>query len=403
MIMEQAQKGKWELVTLGDITDIASGAGFPTRFQGNESGDYPFYKVSDMNLAGNETWMKYHNNAIDEGVRCEIKAKAYPKGTIIFPKIGAAIATNKKRILSRDSCFDNNVIGILPSEYLDTGYLYHLLLCKDLSDFANTGNPPSIRKTTLEQWKVPLPALEEQKRIAKILNAADALRAKRRESLAQLDALLQSTFLDLFGDPVENPRRWDEVPLEEIVSDSKIGLVRSSKEFGWDYTLPYVRMDAVSKDGKFLADKVQFTEASQKEIESSSLRPGDFLFNTRNSKELVGKSCIYTGPEGWLFNNNLMRIRFIDSVCPEVVAAQFHFSRVSRELDQRKSGTTNVFAVYWKNLKSLPVLVPPKELQIKYAAIVRSVNKQSDQLSRHLGELDNLFISLQQKAFSGEL
>jgi type I restriction enzyme S subunit len=290
---------------------------------------------------------------------------------------------------------------------LDTNYLFQWVrsaaFIQNMIDVASGANYPAVSDKKVKESLIPLPPLEEQKRIAKILDAADALRARRRESLAQLDALPQSTFLDLFGDPVENPRGWDELPLEEIVLDSKIGLVRSSKEFGWDFTVPYVRMDAVSKDGKFLADKVQFTEASQKEIQANSLLPGDFLFNTRNSKELVGKSCIYSGPEGWLFNNNLMRIRFIDSVCPEVIATQFNFSLVSKELEQRKSGTTNVFAVYWKNLKSLPVLVPPKELQVRYADMVRSVNRQSVQINRHLEELDKLFFSLQQRAFSGEL
>jgi len=266
-----------------------------------------------------------------------------------------------------------------------------------------TNRRRTIPKDVFTELLFPLPPLAEQKRIAAILDAADALRAKRRESLAQLDTLLQSTFLDIFGDPVTNPKGWEEKTIEEIVSDTKLGLVRSSEEFGWDFPIPYVRMDALTIDGKFLPDKVQYTDANKKEKASYSLQPGDLLFNTRNSKELVGKVCVYTGPQGWLFNNNLMRIRFKGGIEPNVIAAQFQFQRVQRELEQRKSGTTSVFAVYWKSLKTLPVLVPPIDLQRRFATIVASIEAQKGRLRQHLAELDTLFASLQQRAFNGEM
>jgi type I restriction enzyme S subunit len=162
-------------------------------------------------------------------------------------------------------------------------------------------------------------------------------------------------------------------------------------------------MDALTRDGKFLHEKVQFTDASEKERESFSLRPGDLLFNTRNSKELVGKVCVYTGSDGWLFNNNLMRIRFKEGIEATVVATQFQFQRVQRELEQRKSGTTSVFAVYWKSLKTLPILIPPLDLQHRFATIVESIESHKTHLRAHLTELDTLFDSLQSRAFNGEL
>jgi type I restriction enzyme, S subunit len=202
---------------------------------------------------------------------------------------------------------------------------------------------------------------------------------------------------------VTNPMGWEEKTIEEIVADTKLGLVRSSNEFGWDYPIRYVRMDAVTTDGKFLPEKVQFTDASKKEREAFALHPGDFLFNTRNSKELVGKVCVFPGPDGWLFNNNLMRIRFRDEIEPTVIAAQFQFRRVQRELEQRKSGTTSVFAVYWKSLRTLPILVPALDRQRRFAAIVESVERQKARMRAHLAELDALFASLQSRAFSGTL
>ncbi|WP_420463562.1 restriction endonuclease subunit S [Candidatus Palauibacter sp.] len=272
-----------------------------------------------------------------------------------------------------------------------------------ISRLAAGVNINNLRNEHLDNLQIPLPPLAEQKRIAEILDAADALRAKRREALSEFDTLLQSTFLDMFGDPDTNPMRWESRAFGDITAAKKLGLVRSSKEFGWDFTIPYVRMDAVTATGEFLPDKVQRTEADERELKDYRLKPGDFLFNTRNSKQLVGKVCVFPGPEGWLFNNNLMRIRFCVEVEPTVIAMQFRFGRVQRELEKRKAGTTSVFAVYWKSLQTLPILVPPSDLQRRFATIVESVEQQKVRQQAHLAELNTLFASLQSRAFRGDL
>ena len=301
-----------------------------------------------------------------------------------------------------------DVCVIRPNQYkVDNRYLMHVINAphgrRGIARHATGTTRRRVSRRNLGKVEIPIPPLAEQKRIAGILDAADALRAKRREAIAQLDTLLQSTFLDMFGDPVTNPMGWVETPLGDIATDTKLGLVRSSKEFGWYFGIPYVRMDAVTGDGYFLPDKVQSTHADDDEVEVFALRPGDFLFNTRNSKELVGKVCVFPGPEGWLFNNNLMRVRFRADVEPWVIAMQFRFRRVQRELEKRKSGTTSVFAVYWKSLRTLPVLVPPSDLQHRYAAIVKSVEQQKASQRTHLTELDTIFASLQSRAFRGDL
>ena len=272
-----------------------------------------------------------------------------------------------------------------------------------VSKLASGANINNLKKEHLDSLPILLPSLAEQKRIAGILDSADDLRAKRRQALSQLDTLFQSTFLDMFGDPVINPMGWVEAPFGDIVTDTRIGLVRSSREFGWDYAIPYVRMNALSSSGQFLPDEVQSTDANDEEAAVFSLRPGDFLFNTRNSRKLVGKVCVFPGPEGWLFNNNLMRIRFRADVEPWVIAMQFGFGRVQREVEKRKSGTTSVFAIYWKSLRTLPVLVPPSDLQHRFSAIVESVEHHRASQRAHLAELDILFASLQLRAFRGDL
>ena len=117
-----------------------------------------------------------------------------------------------------------DIIPILPKEGVSRDYLFYFLRTPDTVNLATSrcsgANLPRLSPKQLASFKIPLPPFAEQKRIAGILDAADALRAKRREALAQLDTLLQSTFLDIFGDPVTNPMGWEERSLGELAQDS---------------------------------------------------------------------------------------------------------------------------------------------------------------------------------------
>ena len=163
-------------MTLGDIAEVRSGWGFPKAYQGQQEGDYPFYKVSDMNMAGNQTVMSNANNFISQETAGVLGVTPAPENTVIFPKIGAAVATNKKRLLSVPSAYDNNVMGLIPGPEISARFLFHWMQTLDLTTVANdSGAVPSIRKTEMERVSVPVPSPEEQDRIVAILDKFDAL------------------------------------------------------------------------------------------------------------------------------------------------------------------------------------------------------------------------------------
>jgi type I restriction enzyme S subunit len=178
----------WEVVALGGFAQAKAGFGFPMNRQGKVVGKYPFYKVSDMNLAGNEKHMGVANNWIDEDDLTALKAKLFPCGTIIFPKIGATILTNKKRLLSRPSVVDNNVVGILieDQEICRSEYLYQWFQTVDLGKLANPGTVPSITSGKLHSTLVPLPPAGEQADIASALCSIDG---KLRQHASRKSAL----------------------------------------------------------------------------------------------------------------------------------------------------------------------------------------------------------------------
>lgn len=164
---------------LGNVCEIRSGWGFPNVEQGKVEGEFPFFKVGDMNNDGNEMFMYTANNYIDADVVKKLKCKPAPEGTIIFPKIGAAIGTNKKRILVKDSCYDNNVMGLIATLEINPRFLFYVMHSVNLMSFTDSaGAVPSIRKSTLEKYKIPVPPLEVQREIVRILDSFTLLTAE---------------------------------------------------------------------------------------------------------------------------------------------------------------------------------------------------------------------------------
>ncbi|QIL02977.1 hypothetical protein G7078_09455 [Sphingomonas sinipercae] len=185
-------------VEIRELAEIESGAGFPDRFQGKADEAIPFFKVGDMNTPGNETIMTAANHTISEITRSQLRARVFPVGSVLFPKVGGAIATDKKRLVGVPCCVDNNVMGIIPNpEKLDATLLLQLMVNKPLKEFSNDAGLPSIRKSTVAAWRVRVPKeLETQKllaeRLTDIAAAVSDLTEKYGRKLHSLNELKQS-------------------------------------------------------------------------------------------------------------------------------------------------------------------------------------------------------------------
>src|SRR5574341_20450 len=155
----------WHWARLGDVCDVVNGYGFPEHLQGRIDLPYPLIKVSDMNREGAEIFVTTASHTIDETILKTIGGKVYPPGTVIFPKVGGALLTNKKRILGVQATFDNNVMGVVPKNVLSE-WLYYWLLTIDLKTLSNIQALPSIKQSVVADLQIPLPPLDEQRRIA---------------------------------------------------------------------------------------------------------------------------------------------------------------------------------------------------------------------------------------------
>ena len=148
----------WKWVKLGEVCEIVSG-NTPKGLEFiSNTGEYQFYKISDMNLVGNEIKMNFSNLKLTTEEIKKLKIKVYPKGTVIFPKRGGAILTNKKRVLSKEASFDLNVMGILPNSNISSNYLFYWIQKLDLRKIYDGSNVPQINNKNIAPLEFPLPS-----------------------------------------------------------------------------------------------------------------------------------------------------------------------------------------------------------------------------------------------------
>jgi type I restriction enzyme S subunit len=196
---------EWKITALGELCEFRAGCVFKPALQGKTSGDYPFVKVSDMNLPANAVRIQDANNWVSESDLSELGANPFPPGTVIFAKIGEALRQNRLRQVIRETIIDNNMMGAIPrTGRMDPRFFYYVLSQFDFSEIAQGTALPYLIVSSLSGLAVELPTLPEQRAIAHILGTLDdkiELNRRMNETLeAMARAIFKSWFVDF--DPV---------------------------------------------------------------------------------------------------------------------------------------------------------------------------------------------------------
>lgn len=248
--------------------------------------------------------------------------------------------------------------------------------------------------------KIPLPSLGQQEQIADILDLSDHLRQRDQALIDHYIRLTQSLFLETFGDPVSNPHGFERVTIAELVSEINHG-TRAKSEQGGEY--PYLRMNNITYQGYMDYQHLKYINLSEKDKAKYLVKKGDILFNRTNSKELVGKTGIFSEDVPMAIAGYLIRIRLNASATPYYVWSYLnsrHGKSVLQNICKKIVGSANINT---QELQKIKLLLPPIELQNQFAENVQAIEKQKRHAEENLKKSNDLFNALLQKAFAGEL
>jgi type I restriction enzyme, S subunit len=333
------------------------------------------------------------------------KNLAFP-GDLIFTQRGTL---GQVALIPELARFDRYVISqsqmkLTPdADLVDRNYLYHYFRAprtveKLLSETQSTG-VPHINLGILKRFRVLVPPLAEQRRIAEILDKADALRAKRRAALAQLDTLTQSIFLDMFGDPVRNPK-WPVQPLGSLLSSLRYG-PRFYNETYADNGVRIVRISDLTESGSLDFASMPKLAVSNAELAKSALKAGDIIFARTGAT--VGKTAVVRASDpACIAGAYFIVMRFNKSIEP-IYARSVLSSASIREIVARRSRQAAQQNFSGPGLRQLPMSLPPISMQRTYAATLDVIDRLSGTQQSSQKEVERLFASLQHRAFRGEL
>ncbi len=369
----------WPLKKLGALVAIKTG-----RLDANaadEDGIYPFFTCSREPL--------------------KINTHAFECDAILIAGNGDL---NVKHYNGRFNAYQRTyVITSLSSEILDTRYLFYFMdkYVERLRELSIGGVIKYIKLGMLTDAKIPLPPLFEQKRIADILDKADAIRRKRRQAIQLADDFLRAVFLDMFGDPVTNFKGFPIGTIRDLVATTNYGSSVKASETEGQY--PILRMGNLTYQGRLDLSDLKYIDLDEVDKPKYMVSKGDLLFNRTNSKELVGKSAVYDRDDPVAIAGYLVRVRPNELGNSYYLAGYLnsaHGKSTLRGMCKSIVGMANINA---QEMQNISILVPPVTLQERYQEIVIATKARVGKFDSGFELNSQLFASLSEKAFSGQI
>lgn len=378
-------KKGWEYKRLKEVANFSSGY-TPNKEEISNEGKYPYFKVAEMNIAGNELYMKNTSLFVNS------PKKIFPKGSIIFPKNGGAIYTEKKRILEVDSVIDLNTEAIYPTAQVELMYLYFLLTFTKISSFDKGGGLPSLDLKKMSESIIPVPPLSEQQRIVDYLDAAfakiDAMKANAEKSLNEAKALFQASLKEM----LEPKEGWEKKKLGEIatkISDGShnppAGLFFSEYEM---LSSKNIRNDLFNFDNPRYLSKEDF----EKEDKRTKLEKGDVLLTIVGAG--LGECCVYN------FDKKIVFQRSVSVIKPsyDLILSRFLMYTLQNNYISIRNASNGAAqkGIYLKQLATYTVWMPYLSEQQSIVATLDSLKSKVDRLQANFEKISQECDALKQ-------
>ena len=378
----------WPEVALGEVCLITMGQA-PSGESYNSEGDgWPL-----ISGAGD-----FHNGLPKAKKFTSVKTKLCEPGDIV---LGIRASIGSKVLADKIYCLGRGVAGLRASVDLEERYLWHWLdaVAEDLAAQGRGATFKQVNKNDVAELKIPLPPLDEQRRIAAILDKADEVRSKRKAALETLETLSQAIFIEMFGDPVTNPMGWEEISFSEAcpshlgkMLDQKQQTGLSPKKYLRNANVRWLRFD--------LADVAEM-DFSVSEEAKYRLNPGDVMICEGGEP---GRAAVWRGEiEECYFQKALHRARPRPELAdPDFIVHLLWLLANGGGLSDHVTSAT-IAHLTGEKLKRMVVPMPPIRHQQKFADEIGACERQEKRSKSALQDLDNLFSSLQQRAFEGAL
>jgi len=387
-------------VKIGDFFEVETGSTPSTAVPDYwEGGNIKWITPLDLGKLNSPFISRTSRNITRKGLD-NSSATIVPAGSII---ISTRAPIGYLAVLTEPMAFNQGCKALLPKNGnpFESLYVYYQLQTK-VQEMKNLGSGSTfkeISKEKLESIRIQVPPLPIQKQIAAILEKADAAREKRQQANQLTEQFLQSAFLEMFGDPVTNPKGWENVEAGKLF-EIKLGKMLDEKRFTGKNPRPYLRNLNVQWDGFDLTD-IKEMDFTPTEFERNELRCGDILVCEGGE---VGRCAIWGEqiPDCG-YQKALHRLRVINPIIEGRYFVNFMKLAATHGLLLRDTSQVTIAHFTAEKFREFKVLVPPLREQQKFAALVEKVDLLRAKQRESEKELDNLFNSLMQRAFRGEL
>lgn len=310
------------------------------------------------------------------------KTKIVTKDTIFVTCIGSI---GKIGIASEgEFAFNQQINAIIPNAKVNPRYLaYNLLFNRPrLVAIANAPVVPIINKSRFGEISVKIEMdTDKQLTIVNILDKLSNIIVKRKQELNVLDDLIKARFVEMFGDPIKNPKGWKVATIGDVVTEVRYGTSKPAVEGG---KYPYIRMNNITSDGHLDLNDLKYIDIPDDEIEKCVVRKGDVLFNRTNSVELVGKTAFFDLPQDMVIAGYIIRLRLSEKMLPEVLVQYMNLEALKKILRSMAKGAVNQANINAQELQSIKLYIPDMDLQKQFIEMKGQIDKSKVLSETHI-------------------